>query len=1035
MKKVKRKIAFLLAGILLFTSTIPVAARDIEDEESGNTVYEKSSMESSENTDTFVFQVNGNGEVDVFLGAENKTVKLQAGKNTLYIPKETYVRVKCSSQEPYVCINSTNKDGIVLEDPSYYPADGFIRDFTAFGTDKYVDIYFGNENLPVRHQTMTLAHENDLHVGEIFSGTGKVVSVSQSHAGGAVHGVDVRITSGILQELGVIRVDCADHGAAAPYAGQDFTYTFTVTSITEKKITGSFYAKATVGSATDQSMQLPSGKGYQRLAATKSIGKSKLLVRKLSYANGQPLRGASFNLWAWDGKGYNKFIASSTDFGDGRYLFDNITRGMAVDGYFVVTEKKAPAGYNTDYHKYNTKDKEDYNDRGKKGRQFRLDAKGTWHCYTLEASGYPNPQKGFEYLDYANENCLTITKVDAADTNKKLTGAKFELWAWKGPSNRYNHKVGEFKDNGNGTYRIDFPFDTATLNPEKQYWYTVKEVKTPDGYTKDPSDVELNGEGKKFWYDISGKLLTPKENLIIKNIPDHGILKLHKESSRPEITNDLPCYSLANAVYTVYSDKNCTKEVGKLTTDVSGNSNSLSLERATYYIKEIQAPEGFLQDKNVYEVKLDKEEVVIQVKDQPYMVPVSVLLKKVDADTGQAVAQNTGTLEGAQFTVKYYGTTDGSEDPAARKEEPVRTWVFQTDKNGYVKWDTSYVVSGDELFMDTTDGKVTPSLPVGTITIQETQAPEGYHLNQEIFVVPIPYEKDSDTIGSYVVPNIPEYPWKVNLKKIQAGTDVAISGAMFEHIRPNGSIETLTTDKKGELVITGLEYGSHIIQEQSVPDGYYINRNQIKFTVQKNNQIVINSKAEVTDQDGNIQITVTPEGNLDITVEDKVVPFQVMIHKTNEKGKVLSGAEFTLYEDASCQKVLQVQSTGEDGTLLFQELYPNKEYYVKETKAPQGYKLPEKNQLHKVSVQAVPAKEIFELMVDDMNYSAMDTDAGKDVYLKEDAGSFIINMKIQNHTGLLLPETGSAMTWILMISGILVMVIACKFIGKKEKEK
>ena len=62
--------------------------------------------------------------------------------------------------------------------------------------------------------------------------------------------------------------------------------------------------------------------------------------------------------------------------------------------------------------------------------------------------------------------------------------------------------------------------------------------------------------------------------------------KIQKSSSNTTVTNGNDCYSLSGATYGVYSDKGCTKPVTTLTTDGNGNTDTVELRAATYYVKE-----------------------------------------------------------------------------------------------------------------------------------------------------------------------------------------------------------------------------------------------------------------------------------------------------------------------------------------------------------------------------------------------------------------------------------------------------------------
>ena len=110
------------------------------------------------------------------------------------------------------------------------------------------------------------------------------------------------------------------------------------------------------------------------------------------------------------------------------------------------------------------------------------------------------------------------------------------------------------------------------------------------------------------------------------------------------------------------------------------------------------------------------------------MDPVESLLGKVDKETNQNKPQGSASLEGAEFTMKYYAVdpkTNGKEDPAGKGHQPKRTWVLEQ-----IKMDLPhihrYLVSGDPLYLSPTQIHL---FPIGVTTIQET-APEGYLINQ-----------------------------------------------------------------------------------------------------------------------------------------------------------------------------------------------------------------------------------------------------------------------------------------------------------------
>ena len=101
--------------------------------------------------------------------------------------------------------------------------------------------------------------------------------------------------------------------------------------------------------------------------------------------------------------------------------------------------------------------------------------------------------------------------------------------------------------------------------------------------------------------------ITPKYPVryyrVIKTL-HKGYLTLHKDSSNKTLTDANDCYSLAGAEYGVYTDSNCSNKVATLTTNVSGNANTVSLNPGRYYVKETKAPKGYKLNSNVYEIKV-----------------------------------------------------------------------------------------------------------------------------------------------------------------------------------------------------------------------------------------------------------------------------------------------------------------------------------------------------------------------------------------------------------------------------------------------
>lgn len=590
-------------------------------------------------------------------------------------------------------------------------------------------------------------------------------------------------------------------------------------------------------------------------------------------------------------------------------------------------------------------------------------------------------------------------------------------------------------------------WDAAAANASLQHHGTKYNANSNLFYAKD-----TNGSwGLRSLKYLGTNSLSGQDNIRIVVLddstpgPQKGKLSIMKKSANPEITDNNPCYELKGAEYGVYkteadakADKNKvnTLTIGKYDNTEKNKdwSNEIELEAGTYYVKETKAPKGYGLNPKVVPVVIeagkntwigDKSDDFV---DYPQSDPVAVVLGKVDKETNKNKPQGSASLEGAEFTVKYYkGLYD--EDPATKGQTPARTWVLKTDEDGYCKLTDSYKVSGDDFYYNGTN---TPTLPIGTMTIQETKAPTGYFINNEVFVRKVTSSGTSEFVSTFNQPKILEKVIKFNIKKVQAGTTTPVSGAVFLHTKPDGTTESLTTDEKGEITITGLGTGIHKIKETNAPDGYQLNTNEVVFEVEAGT-----GKIKFT-SDSNSLVTqgVEDSGDGYATFADMVNPFDLKITKTNEHGKVLKGAEFTLYSDEGCKNVVDTQTSDDKGLLTFKNLDVEKTYYFKETKAPKGYRIPVDENgnayVHSVFVKSVPQNNTFDFTVDNALYNTSNTTGT--VHLEGTKKDRVVAVSITNKTTQLLPETGSNGTIILLGLGCAIIAFAL-YRSSKEKHK
>lgn len=310
-------------------------------------------------------------------------------------------------------------------------------------------------------------------------------------------------------------------------------------------------------------------------------------------------------------------------------------------------------------------------------------------------------------LDHGYPQTTVINGVQLTD-NQARQATQAAIWAYTNAYNRY--AVTDLRSTGRAG--ADEAYAAAD--------YLINTV-APQGsnskyplYTTSGNDVD-SGDWHSSGYQI---MLVP-----VPDEPDTTVIHLQKSSTNPGITNGNNCYSLAGAVYGVYSDVSCTQLVTTITTDASGAGNSEEIAQGSYWLKEITPSPGYQLDGEVYPVTADSTEVTANVTEVPANDPMVLTLTKIAADK----ASDIPSLAGAQFTIRYYDGQYSSVDqlPAT----PTRTWVIETQYNSVARsylavLSDTYKVSGDPFYYNA-EGTST-ILPLGTITIQETKAPDGY---------------------------------------------------------------------------------------------------------------------------------------------------------------------------------------------------------------------------------------------------------------------------------------------------------------------
>ena len=492
----------------------------------------------------------------------------------------------------------------------------------------------------------------------------------------------------------------------------------------------------------------------------------------------------------------------------------------------------------------------------------------------------------------------------------------------------YNARVTDVQPDGRVTIQIDVP---RYLNP-----YTGQEA---TGFNYDTGTTVPYQKCGATWV-----IQTAPRNISVN-------VTLDKSNGNPAMTQgNAACYAqdLSGAIYGVYSDAALTNEVGRITTDANGHGelNGITVQRnAVLYTKELIAPRGFNLDSQVYRhaFTTNGETYNVQSTDQPLNDPLRITLNKVSAD-GNVVA-NPASLEDAEFTIKYYA---GQYTTDTLPTTPTRTWILKTVQaasgNYRAYLDNEHFVSGDPFYLD---GGI-PTLPLGTITVEETKAPEGYTLQNKMLsaggqevangIALFNITEDNQHVAAVVGGN--EYTvvegvvrGGLEIQKKDADTGVNVGTATFQIVNKN-NYDVVARDENGDVVATAaagqtlpytittdangywksnddfLPAGDYELVEVSAPAGYYLNTTAKPFEIKDNGAIV----------------------SLDYA-DDKIV---IDVAKTDGKGNNVAGAKMTLIDKVTGSEIVTFTSTKEN-TDISKYVEGGKTYILREDEAPFGF--------------------------------------------------------------------------------------------------
>ena len=474
---------------------------------------------------------------------------------------------------------------------------------------------------------------------------------------------------------------------------------------------------------------------------------------------------------------------------------------------------------------------------------------------------------------------------------------------------------------------------------------------------------------------------------------DFGWIDLVKKSGNENITNNNGCYSLEGAVYGIYSDG---VQVDTITTDKNGYAKSSILPVGNYTVKEITASTGYDLDENTYNVTIVKDQTVRANSDEtPGNDPVAITLTKNDAET-KGMPQGDATLEGAEFTVKYY---DGFFTKDNLPEKATRTWILKTVKRPNGLYVANFTTTGslikdksDELYYQ--DGM--PTLPLGTISIEETKAPTGYLLKGNTLNVTDTATGTTSTVedSNYVAQVTKEFKGA----KLQFGNDAnelvvtekvkkqqiqifksgyrngmsevvkGLQGAEFtwklksevDHVGWDNATtyDVITTGEDGWAITKDLPYGQYIVRETKTPKDFYTNpdffvsvtkdTSEIKNDADKVKKVILNNRPVETQlklvkQDEETGKTVSlNSASFKIVADEDILDGGNVVYK---KGQYITqkvgGKKYdTFTTNSDNVVVVKTEYTNDDdekGEVFLPLQFFAGKYHLEEVKVPTGF--------------------------------------------------------------------------------------------------
>ena len=536
-------------------------------------------------------------------------------------------------------------------------------------------------------------------------------------------------------------------------------------------------------------------------------------------------------------------------------------------------------------------------------------------------------------------------------------------------------------------------------------------------------------------------------SLAVKNKPKKGGFTIQKAYNNATLVNGNSSYSLAGAVYKIYSDASCTTEVGSLTTDANGKAatGDESYDAGTYYIKEVTASPGCTLDTTTHSVTVVAGEGASKhvVNSTEPVITGSITVTKQSTLPNITDNNKCYSFEGAQYSVyktnnngalsDSVGTiTIGANGSGKLDGLAMRTYYVKETKlptNGSYDWDlTTYTVTVSNAAGQTLNPTVTSQErplddPAG-ITI--TKIWDG----EETATVP-PLFGTQFTVnyydGYYTEDNLPASPTRKWVIEVQYDKEYKTYFALLT----DSHLVTSVSDKlyKDADGLSVLPFGTYSIQETQSAPGYTL---EGSFTDIHGHSI--SPKDVYVSQVKKKGDDVFLEGGNKYESDDTPKASDIKIVKYKQDGKTpLAGVVYELKDHSG--KVVGKQTTDEKGVVHFKDLYPDV-YTVTEVSAPNGYTLL-KEPITVNCPMRVTDDDITRLGIDRKNVifdPVNPDDPDDDIY-------YVLSQtfNVSNDWNFAMPRSGAMITakrFIPIACGMVVLMGAtCVVFFKKKKKR